>query len=99
MMQELMLIVDRIREIDPTSFIMVNASGRAGHYLATQAMLMGLHVRTGTEDMAFRFPHKNDLIESNLETIERVRQTAAALGRRLATPNEYRKLIGLPEKK
>lgn len=94
MMQELMIIVDRIKEIDEDAFIMVNASGRAGHYLATLAMLMGLHVRTGTEDMAFRFPHRNELIASNSECIERVKQTAAALGRRLATPEEYRRLVG-----
>lgn len=94
MVHELMLIVDRIKEIDEDSFIMVNASGRAGHYLATQAMLLGLHVRTGTEDMAFRYPHRNELIESNVECVERVKQTAAALGRRLATPDEYRRMIG-----
>jgi 3-keto-5-aminohexanoate cleavage enzyme len=94
MMQELMLVVDRIKEIDEDAFIMVNASGRAGHYLASQAMLMGLHVRTGTEDMAFRFPHRNDLIASNTECIERVKMTAEALGRRLATPAEYRKMVG-----
>jgi 3-keto-5-aminohexanoate cleavage enzyme len=98
MMQELMLIVDRIKEIDEDSFIMVNASGRAGHYLAAQAMLMGLHVRTGTEDMAFRFPHKNELLESNAECVQRVRQTAEALGRRLATPEEYRRMIGAPRR-
>ena len=95
MMDELALIVDRIREIDPDGFVMVNASGRAGHYLAVQAMLMGLHVRTGTEDMAFRFPHKDELIESNLETMQRARMTAEVLGRRLATPDEYRQMIGL----
>ena len=95
MMDELALIVDRIREVDPDGFVMVNASGRAGHYLAVQAMLMGLHVRTGTEDMAFRFPHKDELIESNLETMLRARMTAEVLGRRLATPDEYRQMIGL----
>lgn len=95
MMDELALIVDRIREIDPDGFVMVNASGRAGHYIAVQAMLMGLHIRTGTEDMAFRFPHKDELIESNLETMQRARMTADVLGRRLATPDEYRQMIGL----
>jgi 3-keto-5-aminohexanoate cleavage enzyme len=94
MVDELMLIVDRIKEIDEDSIIMVNAAGRAGHYLVTQAMLLGLHVRTGTEDMAFRFPHRNDLIESNSECVLRVKQTAEALGRRLATPEEYRQMVG-----
>ena len=95
MLAELALIVERIREIDPSSFIMVCASGRAGHYLATAGMLMGLHIRVGTEDMAFRFPHKNEFLESNRECLDRARQTATALGRRFATPAEFRSMIGM----
>jgi uncharacterized protein (DUF849 family) len=96
MMTELIQVVDRIREIDPAGFIVVCAAGRAGHYLATTALLLGLHVRVGTEDTVYRFPHRDELVESNGEMVERVVATAAALGRRVASPAEYRKLIGLP---
>jgi len=95
MLTELMQIVDRIREIDPDGFIQVCAAGRAGHYLATAAILMGLHVRVGTEDTVYRFPHRDDLVEGNREMVERVAKTAEVLGRRLATPAEFRKMIGL----
>jgi uncharacterized protein (DUF849 family) len=95
MLDELTLIVDRIREIDPSSFIMVCGSGRAGHYLVTAALMLGLHIRVGTEDMAFRYPHKNELLESNRECLDRVQVTADALGRRFATAAEFRDYLGM----
>jgi len=73
----------------------VCAAGRAGHYLATTAMQLGLHVRVGTEDTVYRYPHRDELVEGNREMVERVAATAAALGRRLATPAEYREMVGL----
>lgn len=95
MMTELLQVVDRIREIDPEGFVAVCAAGRAGHYLATTAMLLGLHVRVGTEDTVYRYPHRDELVGGNGEMVERVAATAQALGRRLATPEEYRRMIGL----
>ncbi|MFD7378799.1 MULTISPECIES: 3-keto-5-aminohexanoate cleavage protein [Streptomyces] len=97
MLDELTLIVDRIREIDPHGFIQVCAAGRAGHYMATAAMLLGLHVRVGTEDTVWRYPHRDEVVENNVEMVHRVRATAESLGRRLATPAEFRKLIGLDQ--
>jgi 3-keto-5-aminohexanoate cleavage enzyme len=95
MYTELLQIVDRIKEIDPDGYIQVCAAGRAGHYLATTAMMLGLDVRVGTEDAVFRFPHSDELVANNREMVERVKQTAEALGRRLATPAEYRERLGL----
>jgi 3-keto-5-aminohexanoate cleavage enzyme len=97
MLDELTLIVDRIREIDPQGFIQVCAAGRAGHYMATAAMLLGLHVRVGTEDSVWRYPHRDELLHNNVEMVERVRATAESLGRRLATPAEFRDMIGLAQ--
>lgn len=98
MMQELMLIVDRIKEIDPDAFIMVCSAGRASQYLVTAAILLGLHVRVGTEDTAFRYPHSDELLADSTETVERARITAESMGRRLATPDECRALLGLPQR-
>jgi 3-keto-5-aminohexanoate cleavage enzyme len=98
MMQELILIVDRIKEIDPDAFIQVCSAGRASQYLITTAMLLGLHVRVGTEDTAFRYPHRDELLVDSTESVERARRTAETLGRRLATPNEFRAILGLPQR-
>ncbi len=98
MMFELIQIVDRIREIDPDAYILVASAGRASHYMVTTAMLLGLHVRVGTEDTAFKFPHSNAFLESSKESVERTRVTAEALGRRLATAEEARALMGMPSR-
>ncbi|MCM2393733.1 3-keto-5-aminohexanoate cleavage protein [Streptomyces albipurpureus] len=95
MVSELVQIVDRIHEIDRDAFIQVCAAGRAGHYLATTAMLLGLHVRVGTEDTVYRYPHRDELLDGSAEMVERVKATAQALGRRLATAAEFRELIGM----
>lgn len=99
MMTELIQIVDRIHEIDADAFIYVCASGRAGHYLATAAIMLGLHVRVGTEDAIYRYPHKDEIVSGNLEMVARVKATAEVLGRRLATPAEYREMIGISKRK
>jgi 3-keto-5-aminohexanoate cleavage enzyme len=96
MMTELIQIVDRIREIEPDAFIVVAPAGRSSHYLATAAMLLGLHVRVGTEDTAFKFPHSDALLESSKEAVEMARITAESLGRRLATAEEARAIMGVP---
>lgn len=98
MFTELITIVDRIREIDPDANILVASAGRASQYLVTAAMMLGLDVRVGTEDTAWRFPHRNDLLASSKESVERAIATANVLGRKVATAAEARDLLGLPGK-
>lgn len=97
MCEAMVALVNRIREVDedPNPFIIVCQSGRATIYLATLAMLMGLHVRVGTEDTMWRYPHRDEIIKKNSEVIKETIEIARLLGRRAATGNEYRKLIGL----
>ncbi len=95
MAQSLIWQVSRIREIDSGSVIMVCMSGRPSSYLSTQAMLLGLHVRVGMEDSIFRWPHKEDLIDSNATVVADTIRICEALGRQVATADEHRKLVGL----
>ncbi len=96
MFTELITIVDRIREIDADADILVASAGRASQYLVTAAMMLGLDVRVGTEDTAWKFPHRNDLLTSSKESVERAVATAAVLGRKVATAAEARDRLGLP---
>ena len=95
MIQGLMRIVDSIHDIDPESVISVCAAGRASVYLVTLAMLMGLHVRIGMEDTVWQYPHRDDLVNSNLETLQTVSGIAGLLGRRPMTTPRYRELLGI----
>ena len=95
MAQSLIWQVSRIREIDSESVIMVCMSGRPSSYLSTQAMLLGLHVRVGMEDSIYRWPHKEDLIDSNATVVAGTIRICEALGRQVATADEHRGLVGL----
>ena len=98
MVDGLMRMVRSIRAIDEDAFILVCAAGRASTYLATFAMLLGLHVRVGMEDTLWPYPHRDDIIKRNVEHFQQMRQIATLLGRELMTPAEYRQAIGLPAK-
>lgn len=93
MIQELTMIADRIYEIDEDSYIEICAAGRAAQYLVTLAILMGLHVRMGTEDTVWKFPHKDEILEGATENVIRTRTLAEQLGRPLASAEEFRKII------
>ncbi len=95
MTEGLLFLVNRIREIDPTSVIMVSDPGRSTIYLSTLAMLLGLHVRVGMEDTLWKYPHRNDMITSSKEAVRATLEIAHHLGRRPATAEEFRKLVGI----
>ncbi|MFQ5692568.1 MAG: 3-keto-5-aminohexanoate cleavage protein, partial [Nitrospinota bacterium] len=95
MTEGLLFLVNRIREIAADSVIMVSDPGRCTLYLSTLAMLLGLHVRVGMEDTLWKYPHKDEQIESSLEVIEATKEIARHLGRRPATAEEFRRLVGI----
>jgi 3-keto-5-aminohexanoate cleavage enzyme len=71
----------------------VCASGRANIYLATLALLLGHHVRIGMEDTIWRWPHRDEKINKNLETYLATKQLVELLGREVVTPEEWRKTM------
>jgi 3-keto-5-aminohexanoate cleavage enzyme len=96
MIEAMMLVVNRLMEIDENCIIMVCNAGRASVYVATLALLMGLHVvRVGMEDTIWKYPHRDDRMPSNADSVRTVIQIANLLGRRVATADEFRKMIGL----
>lgn len=96
MATHLILMVDQIRQIDPSASITVCNAGRAGLYITTLALMMGLNIRVGLEDSLWRHPNSDEMLTSNIELFERARDIAAQLGRAPATADEYRAQIGLP---
>lgn len=96
MVDGLMRMVRAIRDIDPSSFITVCAAGRPSIYLATLAIVLGLHIRIGMEDTVWKWPHREDLIASNAQQFSAIRAIAVALGRELMSPAEYRQSQGMP---
>jgi 3-keto-5-aminohexanoate cleavage enzyme len=94
----LQFMVDRIRDIDPDSIIMVGCNGRASIFLCATAMVMGLNVRVGMEDSNWLYPHRDETCEDNGVAVARAVALANMLGRRPATGDDYRRLLGLRPK-
>lgn len=95
MIEGLTRTVSAIRDVDPDAFINVAAAGRASTWLANLAALMGLHIRVGMEDTYWLWPHRDDIIQSNMQAFDMARRISEVVGRPVATPDEYRKMIGL----
>ena len=96
MVEGLTRSVGAIRDVDPDAIIMVCAAGRAAMHVAGLAALMGLHVRVGMEDTYWLWPHRDDRIESNAQAFGLAAKLAEFAGRPVATPAEYRAMIGAP---
>lgn len=71
----------------------VLAAGRHQMPMATQALLLGGHVRVGLEDSLFA--GRGQLARSNAEQVQQIRGIAQSLGLEVATPDQARALLGL----
>jgi 3-keto-5-aminohexanoate cleavage enzyme len=67
--------------------------GRAHEAVATTAIEIGGHVRTGFEDVRYVGP--GEIAPSNRVLVEKARSLAAERGRSLATPDQARQILGL----
>jgi 3-keto-5-aminohexanoate cleavage enzyme len=85
------------RSIPPGSPWSVCAVGLSEWPMITTSMLLGGNVRVGFEDNIYL--SKGVQAKSNAEMVEKAVRIANELGREIATPDEARKILGLPEKK
>jgi uncharacterized protein (DUF849 family) len=71
----------------------VLAAGRHQMPVATQAALLGGHVRVGLEDSLFI--ERGQLATSNAQQVQKIRRVLSEQGLEPATPAEARKILGL----
>jgi len=71
----------------------VLAAGRFQMPFATQAAMIGGHVRVGLEDSLFI--SRGKLASSNAEQVAKIRRIVEELGYQVATPQEARTMLGL----
>jgi 3-keto-5-aminohexanoate cleavage enzyme len=62
--------------------------------IVTLGILMGMNVRTGMEDNLYM--GKGQLVQSNVQLVEKVVRLARELGREIATPKQAREMLGFP---
>lgn len=87
--KNLMYLVDNLPD-DATWT--VSGIGKSHVQMATMAIAMGGHVRTGIEDVVF---FENKTPASNEALVERIVRIAKATGREIATPDEAREILSL----
>ena len=93
MAEGLLRMTALIRDVDPQAIILVCAAGRASSALAMLAVSMGLHIRVGMEDTYYLHPHKNEIIQSNLQAFQLAKLLSEASGRPIATRAEYMSML------
>jgi 3-keto-5-aminohexanoate cleavage enzyme len=82
----------RRRLMPPGCLCAVSIMGQGQREILTTAILMGDHVRVGTEDHPFN--HSGDTVPTHA-LVQEVAEIAGALGRPLATIEQARQMIGL----
>jgi 3-keto-5-aminohexanoate cleavage enzyme len=73
--------------------INVSIMGKEQLEIATAAILMGDHVRVGTED--YPYNHQGEIAPCH-ELVAEMSEIARALGRPIATPEQVRKILDIP---
>lgn len=87
-------LVHLVDSLPPGCTWSVAGVGRAQLPLNTMAVVMGGHVRVGFEDNLYY--RKGELATGNAQLVARVARIAGELNRKVATPSEARRILGLP---
>lgn len=95
-MGELSDLLHHVSKLPPNSTWTVAGIGRYELPLAVYAILLGGHVRVGFEDNVYY--KKGELAKSNAQMVERIVRIAKELGREVATVDEARRILSLPNK-
>lgn len=82
-----------LKDLIPTATWGVAGIGKYQLPCAMMAMVMGGHIRVGFEDNIYY--HRRVLAESNAQLVERIVRIANENGRKVATPQEAKKILGL----
>lgn len=86
-----------VRETAPESIIGVYPGGRNWLPIVVLGLMLGTQlVRVGIEDCYWVYPHKDDIIQKNSDTVKLVVEIAQRLGRRVVTDaREAREILGI----
>jgi len=96
MFQCISFVVRELKKIDPDCAIMIDMAGRAGLFLVAMAVSLGLiGARVGMEDALYMYPHKDELIKDNATVVQHAVALVEALGRKVGTADDYRRLAGI----
>ena len=78
------------------SVIGVFSGGRNWMPITMTAILAGVDfVRVGIEDVYWMYPHRDDVIQTNMACVQKILDFCSLIGRRIAGVEEARKILGI----
>ena len=84
-----------VEQLPPDSMFMTLGVAATETQAAVQSILLGGHARVGFEDNLYY--SRGVLAKSNAELVARIARIGSDLGRTIATPDEARRLLGIPK--
>jgi 3-keto-5-aminohexanoate cleavage enzyme len=78
---------------------LVSVGGRNWLPMLSTVIALGGHVRVGMEDNVFYYPHSDEVIDNGATPVKKMVQISEALGRPIATIEQTKQLLGLPQLK
>jgi 3-keto-5-aminohexanoate cleavage enzyme len=94
-------ITHRIAQLPPDAPYLLAPRGTAGPMGQTRMLTLGIikggHVRLGTQDMAYYT--EGVPAQSNAQIVARIARISRELGREIATPDDTRRILGLPARR
>lgn len=94
--KNLLYMAEHLAEEIPSATWAVAGIGRWHLPTAMLAMVMGGHIRCGFEDNIYY--HKGIVADSNAQLVARLARIAGEIGRPIATPEQARAILALPNK-
>jgi 3-keto-5-aminohexanoate cleavage enzyme len=88
-------VIGLLREFPKGSLWLCSGIGQFQLPMTTLAILMGGHVRVGMEDNIYY--RRGEKLKSNAQVVDRAVRIAKELNREVATPQQARRFLGLPE--
>jgi len=89
-------LISRVQNLPPDHIYQVSIMGSAQTSLATLSIILGGHVRVGTED--YPYLYEGVPAKTNAQLVARMARISKELGRDVADPNRARKLMGLKKR-
>jgi uncharacterized protein (DUF849 family) len=84
------------KERIPNSVIGVYSGGRNWMRITMMAILAGVDlVRVGIEDCYWMYAHRDDVIQRNIDAVNKITDFCKLIGRRVASPTEAREILGI----
>jgi 3-keto-5-aminohexanoate cleavage enzyme len=93
---DLITSINQTRQRIPDSVIGVYSGGRNWLPITIIAILAGVDiVRAGIEDSYWIYPHRDDVIQRNIDAVKKITEFAHLIGREVATVEQARNILGV----